>query len=99
MDRMGVYLNSKSLYLLFRREYAATYFMDKTEMIKERISLVKLEENRIEDFGPGQGKGQKYVCLTRLRRFGKTVMEHDLLVHICNRICLKRKVVVQMFFA
>ena len=45
---MGVYLNSKSPYLLFRRDYAATYFVDKTEIIKELIPLVELEENRIE---------------------------------------------------
>lgn len=71
---MGVYLNSKSPYLLFRRDYAATYFVDKTEIIKELIPLVELEENRIEEFELSQGKGQKYVCITRPRRFGKTVM-------------------------
>lgn len=36
---MGVYLNSKISYLLYHREYMSTYFVDKTEIIRE------LEEN------------------------------------------------------
>ena len=71
---MGVYLNSRSAYSLFRREYASTYFVDKTDMLAELVPLVELEGNEIEEFGPNQGKGQKYVAITRPRRFGKTVM-------------------------
>lgn len=75
---MGVYLNSKSPYLLYRREYASAYFVDKTGLIEEMLPLVELEEDRIEEEGPDQGKGQKYVCITRPRRFGKTVMANML---------------------
>lgn len=71
---MGVYLNSRSAYSLFRREYASTYFVDKTEILTELVPLVELEGNGIEESGPNQGKGQKYVAITRPRRFGKTVM-------------------------
>ena len=60
--------------MLFRREYASTYFVDKTEILKELVPLVEIEDNEIEDSGPNQGKGQKYVCITRPRRFGKTIM-------------------------
>ncbi len=71
---MGVYLNSKSPYLLYRREYASAYFVDKTGLIEEMLPLVELEEDRIEEEGLDRGKGQKYVCIMRPRRFGKTVM-------------------------
>lgn len=70
---MGVYLNSTSAYGLFRRDYASTYFVDKSEILKELVLLVELDENEIEKSGPGQGKGPKYVAITRPRRFGKTV--------------------------
>lgn len=70
---MGVYLNSTSAYGLFRRDYASTYFVDKSEILKELVPLVELDENEIEKSGPGQGKGPKYVAITRPRRFGKTV--------------------------
>ncbi|MDO5349984.1 MAG: AAA family ATPase [Lachnospiraceae bacterium] len=71
---MGVYLNSRSAYGLFRREYASAYFVDKTDILAELVPLVEMEENDIEEYGPNQGKGQKYVAITRPRRFGKTVM-------------------------
>lgn len=71
---MGVYLNSTSAYGLFRRDYASAYYVDKTQILAELVSLVEMEENEIEEFGPNQGKGQKYVAITRPRRFGKTVM-------------------------
>ncbi len=71
---MGIYLNSRSAYSLFRRDYASTYFVDKTDILAELVPLVELEGNEIEESGPSQGKGQKYVAITRPRRFGKTVM-------------------------
>lgn len=71
---MGVYLNSKSAYGLFRRDYASTYYVDKTKILADLVPLVELEKNGIEQSGPNQGKGQKYVSITRPRRFGKTVM-------------------------
>lgn len=71
---MGVYLNSKRPYLLFRRDYASAYFVDKTEILNELVQITESEESAIENFGPDQGKSLKYVCITRPRRFGKTVM-------------------------
>lgn len=38
------------------------------------VPLVELKENKIERSGEERGKGHKYVCITRPRRFGKTVM-------------------------
>lgn len=71
---MGIYLNSRSAYSLFRRDYASTYFVDKTDILVELVPLVELEGNEIEESGSNQEKGQKYVAITRPRRFGKTVM-------------------------
>ncbi len=71
---MGVYLNSKSPYLLYQRECSSVYFVDKTEIIKELVPLVELEQNEKEILNATKSKGQKYICITRPRRFGKTVM-------------------------
>lgn len=73
---MGIYLNSKSPYLLFKHEYESAYFVDKTDILEELIPLAELENNRQVDLGSNQGKGLKYVCITRPRRFGKTVMSN-----------------------
>ena len=48
--------------------------MDKTDILAELVPLVELEGNEMEEVGPNQGKGPKYVAITRPRRFGKTVM-------------------------
>lgn len=70
---MGFYLNSKKPYLLFQEEFSSTYFIDKTDILKELVPLVELRKNTIEKSGSNMGKGHKYVCITRPRRFGKTV--------------------------
>lgn len=69
---MGVYLNSKKPYLLFRNERFARYFVDKSEILKDLVPLVEQED----EFPNGvcSSKGHRYVCITRPRRFGKTVM-------------------------
>lgn len=71
---MGVYLNSRSAYSLFRRDCASTYFVDKTDILAELVPLVELGGKEGEEPASFQGKGQKYVAITRPRRFGKTVM-------------------------
>ena len=57
---MGVYLNSKKPWTLYREEARAAYFVDKTDMLGELLEMVD--------------QGNKYICITRPRRFGKTVM-------------------------
>ena len=56
---MGVYLNSTTAYTLYKSEMAKPYFVDKTAMLKELFPLVE--------------EGNSYICVTRPRRFGKTV--------------------------
>lgn len=57
---MGIYVNSKNAYALYKKEMAKPYFVDKTVLLKELFPLVE--------------EGSHYLCITRPRRFGKTVM-------------------------
>ena len=57
---MGIYVNSKTAYTLYKSETAKPYFIDKTLILKELFPLVD--------------EGNNYLCITRPRRFGKTVM-------------------------
>lgn len=63
---MGLYLNSKKPHTIYKNVVEATYFVDKTAMIEELLPLVESEENR-------NRKDNHYICITRPRRFGKTV--------------------------
>lgn len=57
---MGLYLNSSKSATLYANETKRPYFVDKTAMLRELIPLVEA--------------GTQYVCITRPRRFGKTIM-------------------------
>lgn len=57
---MGVYLNSTSPFYLYKSETKKTYFIDKSLLLKQLFPLVKT--------------GNSHICITRPRRFGKTIM-------------------------
>ena len=57
---MGNYLNSAEPLTAFTEVYKSPYFVDKSGMISEII--------------PRIGTTEKYICITRPRRFGKSVM-------------------------
>lgn len=57
---MGIYLDSKTAYTLYKNESTKSYFVDKSLILKELFPLVS--------------EGSNYICITRPRRFGKTVM-------------------------
>lgn len=57
---MGYYLNNESAYTIFYGAVESPYFVDKTEILTEII--------------PRIGKTQRYICITRPRRFGKSIM-------------------------
>lgn len=57
---MGMFLNSETPALNYREIAADPLFVDKTELLAELLPYV----NRIN----------KYLCFTRPRRFGKSVM-------------------------
>lgn len=74
---MGKFLNSKKASMLYKDDAASIYFVDKTALLDELIPVIdskeqedsttKCEENQIY-------KNSKYICITRPRRFGKSVM-------------------------
>lgn len=57
---MGIYLNSRLAYTLYKSETEKPYFVDKSKMLEELFPLVQT--------------GNNHICITRPRRFGKTVM-------------------------
>lgn len=59
---MGIYLNGARAYTLFKNEATKPYFIDKSNLIGELLPLVE--------------QGSNYVCITRPRRFGKTMAAH-----------------------
>lgn len=71
---MGFYINSKKPFLLFQEDARSTYFVDKSDILKYFIPIVE-DGDGIEYEKLGEaGKSHKYICITRPRRFGKTVM-------------------------
>ena len=57
---MGTYLNSITPYTLYKSESLSPYFVDKTLMLRELFPYVSA--------------GNRHICITRPRRFGKTSM-------------------------
>lgn len=57
---MGLYLNSRRGYTLYQNIAGSNYFVDKTKILTELIPLMNTSAN--------------CICITRPRRFGKTVM-------------------------
>lgn len=70
---MGIYLNSKNAYGMFRNDCAEPYYVDKTDILQELVPTVATEDER-GSFDPLQRPGMRYVAITRPRRFGKTMM-------------------------
>ncbi len=61
---MGLFLNTLSPVTLYEDLVKSTYFVDKTSFISQMLERI--------------GTSNKYVCITRPRRFGKTVMANML---------------------
>ncbi len=58
---MGMYLNPKSPFEACRAMVSTRFFVDKTRLICDILESLEMD-------------GQRYLCFTRPRRFGKTVM-------------------------
>lgn len=71
---MGIYLNSKTPFQLFCDEAADTYFVDKSSMLNGLIPLMESSEEVLIQNEANWGKDYRYICITRPRRFGKTMM-------------------------
>lgn len=57
---MGIYLNSKRALDSYQKEYVSPYFVDKSMILDELSERILTNTN--------------YICVTRPRRFGKSVM-------------------------
>lgn len=57
---MGYYLNSSKMFSLYESEVRKPYFVDKSKILNELVPLVE--------------QGNNHICITRPRRFGKSVM-------------------------
>ncbi|MCD7745424.1 MAG: AAA family ATPase [Lachnospiraceae bacterium] len=69
---MGFYLNGTGAYRLFREDYSLTYYVDKSGILKELVPILELKNPA--EIDEVKGKEPKYVCITRPRCFGKTVI-------------------------
>lgn len=68
---LGIYLDSKTGYTLYKNEMAKPYFVDKTKILEELIPLIC--------------EGSSYICVTRPRRFGKTVMANMIAAYFSRK--------------
>ena len=69
---MGLYLNSKKPASLYQDEAESVYYVDKTAMLDELVLSLEGKETDADN-QEAAGRGYKYICVTRPRRFGKTV--------------------------
>ena len=67
---LGLYLNGKSAYILYKNEIRKPFFVNKARMLEEFFPLI--------------GQGNHYICITRPRRFGKT-MAADMIASFFQR--------------
>lgn len=74
---MGTYLDSKTAYTLYKNETQKPYFVDKTRMLEELFPLVQA--------------GNTHICITRPRRFGKTVTA-NMIACFFSRACDARDI-------
>ncbi len=56
---MGIYLKNSDAYAMYKSETVRPYFVDKSLLLEELIPLVE--------------EGNNFICITRPRRFGKTI--------------------------
>lgn len=71
---MGFYLNGTGAYGLFRDECSLPYYIDKTRILEELVAVVDPEGVNSADETQSIKANPKHISLTRLRRFGKSLM-------------------------
>ena len=58
---MGRYLNSRVPFEVYKEIAGTRFFVDKSLLLEDVLSAAEVD-------------GQKYLCITRPRRFGKSIM-------------------------
>ena len=71
---MGSFLNSMVPYEAYRSVTAGRYFVDKSAMIEELLPSLEQET--------------RFFCITRPRRFGKSIMANFLEKRLMPKACL-----------
>ena len=69
---MGMFLDSRIPFEAFKSVASDTYFVDKSDIIDELI--------------PAIGRERRFVCITRPRRFGKSVMANMIATYFGNAV-------------
>ncbi len=69
---MGNYLNTTAVCDAYNREFHSPYFVDKSLMLEQLMPRVETSTN--------------YICITRPRRFGKSVMA-NMIASFFSRVC------------
>ena len=69
---MGFYLNNKSKVSLYKSEMQRPYFVDKTLILSELFPLIE--------------SGNSHICITRPRRFGKTIMANMIAAFLSKKV-------------
>ena len=67
---MGMFLNSPVPFEAYKAAKAGVYFVDKSDLLGELI--------------PAFGTEDRYYCITRPRRFGKSVMANMVGAFLCK---------------
>ena len=81
---MGFYLNSRTAYTLYQDEVRQTYFVDKSAMLRELFPLVRA--------------GNRHICVTRPRRFGKTIMA-NMIASFFTKACDSKQIFDRLIIA
>lgn len=71
-EDMGIFLNSPAAFVLYESEVKNPYFVDKSMLLTELFPLVE--------------QGNNHICITRPRRFGKTVMANMIGAFFCRKV-------------
>ena len=67
---MGIYLKNSDAYAMYKSEASRPFFVDKSLLLEELIPLVE--------------EGNNFICITRPRRFGKTVIANMIGAYFSN---------------
>ena len=69
---MGRYLNSSTPYALYQGETNQPYFVDKSLLLAELFPVLDA--------------GNQHICITRPRRFGKTIMANMIAAFLSKKV-------------